>query len=193
MASLDGINDTKTLILEIKGNNDEFHEMARIGKVPEFHFCQMQWHMFVTDIPECHYLSYRRGDEIIIVIPRDEVFIARMVDEGLKFKEMLDNFIPPPLTDRDYVDVSHDANLNDIAEQYRYAMTMFRQYESKCETLKQYLVKAAEKQSIKGNGFKVTKYSSRGRVDYDSIPQLLDLDLDIYRKPDTTRYRVTLE
>ena len=42
-----------------------------------------------------------------------------------------------------------------------------------------------------GPGIKATRYLVSGRVDYDAIPELKGINLDLYRKPATECYRVT--
>lgn len=195
MASLDGINEEGTLILEIKKNNRDYHEMAKSGKVVEFHQIQMQAQMFVTGLQECHYLSYRRGDECIVVIPRNDHQIACMIEEGRKFKQLLNDLVPPPLTDRDYVDVTDDFHLAEMAQRYKYYQSLWKEYESKCSDIKDEMRIAANERNVKGQGFKMSKYAVKGRLDYDTIfSQLLpDTNLEQYRKSATTAYRITVE
>lgn len=193
MASLDGINDEKTLILEIKKNNKDYHEMAKNGNVIEFHKCQMQFQMYCTGLPQAHYLSWRKGDEHICIVPRDDIYIERIIEAGLKFKNSIENCEPPELTDRDYIDVSDDAEMSWLATKYDYHRTLWKQSESECESIKAQMVQAAGKRNVKGKGFKISKYAVRGRIDYNAIPELKDIDMEQYRKPAGTSYRITVE
>lgn len=199
MASLDGINDEGTIIVEIKNNNKDYHEMAKLGKVPENHLIQMQAQMFACDLQQCHYLSYRKGDEVIVVVARDDEFIAKMIEAGREFKSYIDDLIPPPLQDRDYIDISDNVEVLDLVQRYKYYSSMEKEYGLKKDQLKQEICTASGDRNVKGQGFKLSKYSTKGKIDYASIPQLQSLvdqgfiDLDKHRKAPTTCYRITVE
>jgi putative phage-type endonuclease len=195
MASLDGISEDGSIILEIKKNNRDYHEMARSGNVVDFHQCQMQAQMYCTGLDVCHYLSYRKGDEIIVIVPRDDVFIEKMVAKGLEFKRMLDDLEPPELMDRDYYDLTEDFELSELAQQYRYHNTLAVTHKQKSDDIKDAIKAIANGRSIRGNGIKMTKYQVKGRIDYDTLVKdlLPDTDFEPFRKLSTTSYRITVE
>jgi putative phage-type endonuclease len=195
MASLDGMNEEETIILEIKSNNAFFHEMAKYGKIPEFHQIQMQAQMFVTGSQHVHYLSYKKGDECIVVLPRNDMQIANLIEAGRQFKHCLETLIPPPLTDQDYVDVTDNVHLTDLAQRYKYYFSLWKEFESKCQAVKEEIRLAADDRNVKGLDFKMTKYAIKGRLDYDTIISQFcpDVNLDQYRKPNTIGYRITVE
>lgn len=195
MASLDGISEDRQLILEIKKNNVDFHEMARSGSVVDFHQCQMQAQMYCTGLSMCHYLSYRKGDEIIVVVPRDDMFIEKMVSAGLDFKRRLDDLDAPELTDRDYEDLSADPELHSLVRSYQFNAEQSKLFKDNEERLKKEILDHIGNKSAKGMGWKMTKFKTTGRIDYDTIlsQHFPDIDLSQYRKPSTTSYRITVD
>lgn len=196
MASLDGISADESLILEIKKNNQTYHEMARSGKIVDFHNLQVQIQMFCADVQNAHYLSYRPGDEVIVVIHRDDALIATAIEEGVKFKAMLDNLEQPELTDQDYVDMTDSFELLELGQLYKYHKSMTEHHKQKSDSLREDIRKIACDRSIKANGFKMSKYPVKGRIDYEGLFDFHGIalcDQDKFRKPSTTNYRITME
>lgn len=195
IASLDGYNEGRKTILEIKNNNKEYHESVKQGRIPESHYCQLQHQMFVTELDKSNYLSYRKGDEVLKVIKRNDDFIADMIEKELEFKRMCDDLIPPPLTDRDYEDVSHDLELEEMILKYNRMSHEAKSYENMCKELKDQIKERVGNKNSKGKGFKLTKYASRAIVDYDKLiaNHCPNVNLKEYTKPTTYAYRITME
>lgn len=193
MASLDGFNQEHETVLEIKNNNREYHEMAKDGKVIDFHLCQMQWQLFCTGYDNCHYLSYRKGDEHIVVVSRDNDYIKKQQAAAIEFKRMIEDLTPPALTDRDYIDMRDDEELERLGELYRYHKTIATNNNVQCELIRESILQRTENRSVKAKGFKLSKYPVAGRISYDEIPELKQVDLEKYRKPSAISYRITLE
>ncbi len=194
IASLDGYNEEKGVVLEIKNNNMDFHEMAISGKIPEFHFCQCQNHMYVTGLSHCHYLSWRPSNPKVVIIPRDEVFINRMVEVGLEFRKILDNLIQPELTDRDYVDMEDDFQMTEWAHLYKSYQAVIKEYQDKADFVKEKMKERASYGNAKGFGFKLTHFK-QNRIDYDAVIEkhCPNVDLNQYRTKTCVSYRLTVE
>jgi putative phage-type endonuclease len=193
IASLDGISEKRDTIVEIKNNNKNFHDMAHSGKIPDFHFIQLQHQMYVTGMKESHYLSWRKDDPLFLRIARDDDFIADMIAKELEFKKCIDDLVPPPLTDRDYCDLSHDLVLSEVYRQYELNKRLQKEYEAKAESFKTQMLTIAGDRNVKGSGFMMTRYMTKGRVDYDKLitNHCPNVDVDIYRKDPTISYRIT--
>lgn len=195
ISSLDGMSLNNRHIVEIKNNNKEYHEMARSGNIVPMHLCQMQHHMFVTELEECFYLSWRNDDPILVIVKRDQEFINQMIAKEFEFKQMLENLTSPPLTDRDYVDMTFNADLEMWADQYNESYRIWKLHESRCRDMKEVIKVITKNQNVKGNGFKITKYPSRAIIDYDRLiaENCPNVDLKSYTKPATYAYRITME
>lgn len=195
ISSLDGMNLTETAIVEIKNNNKEFHEMARTGSIIPMHVAQCQHHMFVTGLDECFYLSWRKDDPILVTVKRDQDFINDMITKELEFKRMCDDLTPPPLTDRDYADLSGDYELEALALQYKAVKQLYTSHEKALDDIKSQIKRKCGERNAKVNGFKFTKYASRTIIDYDKLiaEHCPEIDLKAYAKPTTYAYRITME
>lgn len=195
ISSLDGMSADQSHIVEIKNNNKEFHEMANNENIVPMHYAQCQHHMFCTGLDICNYLSWRKDDPILVNVKRDQAFIDDMIPKLQEFKRMCDDLVPPPLTDRDYVDVSDDYGLHELIRQYHHRATEAKSYSKLADEVKEEIKERVGNRNAKGKGFKLTKYPSRAIIDYDRLiadhcPQV---DLKAYTKPTTYAYRITME
>lgn len=195
ISSLDGMNSTHSCIVEIKNNNVGYHEMARSGNIVPMHLCQMQHSMFVTDLEFCSYLSWRKGDPILKQVMRDQPFIDYMIPKLLDFKRMCDDLEPPPLTDRDYVDMSDDIRLFALSCDYENKNSLMKALEKTCKNLKEEIKEKIGNRNAKCKQFKLTKYPTRAIIDYDKLiaDHCPNVDLKPYTKPTTYAYRITME
>jgi len=182
MASLDGVNHDEQFILEIKCGGQKLHDKARIGVIPDYYMCQMQHQMAVTGYSKGYYLSYFEGEGIIIPVDRNDEFIEDTLIPSLKeFWNCLSSLIEPPLMDGDYEQMDSfewavSANeYKNITEQIKH-LTLCQ------EQLKADLVLMAAERNCIGGGIRVLKTKRKGAVDYGSIPELGEVNLEQYRK-----------
>jgi putative phage-type endonuclease len=196
LASFDGINLDKEVIVEIKHVKQEFHEMALSGKVPELYYPQCQFQMYVSGWEHVHYLSYKRDKPAVVVIARDNDYISSMVEAASKFHDLLLEQLPPPLQNRDYIDVSESYELNELAQRYKYHFAAEKEHRSKAEAIKEEMKVLTNDKNVKGFGWKLTKYHVDGRLDYDAIMKNHNIDVkncQEFKKPKITAYRITVE
>lgn len=198
MASLDGINLLRTIITEYKNNNREYHEMARKGKPVDFHVIQMQWQMFCEGehIQAVHYISRNAGEKIIVIVSRDNDIIKDLEKQALEFLRMIEDLEEPPLTDRDYEDVSDNFSLALDVKEYAECCRMVKHYTELSECVKNRIVSESKDRNVKGVGWKLTKSSRKGNLDYDKILGHYNIDKDLcqhFRKPSTISYRITTQ
>lgn len=183
IASLDGMN-SKNEILEIKANGQKNHQLALDGIIPDYYFCQIQHCLWVSNADIAYYFSYTPESQKILEVKPDLAFIENMIKSEKEFFDRLMNFNPPPATDRDYVK-RDDKEWRIHAEVYRETKGKLKEYEEKEKALRNELIILSGGLSSKGNGITISKSLRIGNVDYSSIPQLQDIDLNLYRKPKT--------
>lgn len=195
IASLDGINSINTCIVEIKNNNKEYHEMAKSGKLPEHHRAQVNFQMFVAGFHDCWYISFNQGDYALVVVKRDQDYIDDMIPKLIDFKRRLDEFDPPAPTDKDYEDLSNDYVLRDLTAQYEDDMRSAKALTERAERHKKMIIERIGEKNAKGVNWKVTKYVTKGRLDYDTILDhfKIDPDLEQFRKKGSVSYRITVQ
>ncbi len=104
MASLDGWNTNYQTAVEIKCPGHTDHELALNDIIPEKYVPQLQQQMFVYDLSSMFYCSYDGSYLKIIEINRDDEYITNMIRKGKEFWEMVLNFEPPELCDKDYIE-----------------------------------------------------------------------------------------
>ncbi len=100
-ASLDGIDKSKTLIVEIKCPMiGGYTNSLMFGEIPPMYKAQMQHQLCVTGAHMCFYVTYNEQHEQkinIIEVARDESFIQHMVaSEQAFYKEFICGFKRPP-------------------------------------------------------------------------------------------------
>ena len=189
MASLDGMN-TRGEVLEIKCGKGS-HELAKQGIVPEYYLSQVQCQIFCSNVNLAYYFSYRSDeDNVAIIIHRDDEFIEKMKVAVAKFYDMMMTFTPPPATDRDFVNRDDDL-WNFHTEKYKLAKLEKTKYQELEDTHRNILISLSDGQSCQGNGIRVSKTLTKGRIQYDSIPQLKEIDLEMYRSKPVTSFRFT--
>ncbi len=100
-ASLDGMRADGKLIVEIKCPGEESHNAALAGKVPEHYKPQVQFQLAVTGAEMCHYFSYREESYALVEVTPDIEYQGFLVNEALKFWDLVKSKKPPLLTDKD--------------------------------------------------------------------------------------------
>jgi predicted phage-related endonuclease len=100
-ASLDGIDKSRRIIVEIKCPEISGHQAALNKEIPPMYKDQMQHQLYATEADMCFYVTYNEQHEqklSILKVPRDEKFMQNMVDAELEFyEEFLCKFKKPPL------------------------------------------------------------------------------------------------
>lgn len=191
MASLDGISEDNLSIVEIKCMGKKNHDEAMSGVVKSLYMYQMQWQMFVTGLYECHYYVYSEESGNVIKIERDQELINQMIPAAEKFLKSLDTLTPPTLTDRDYVDRSGDPYLEEILSAYHSCYDQLKELERQIASYKEAVVSYCGEQSTLCNAGKITRITTKGRVQYDKIPELQNVNLEPYRGKEVVSYRIS--
>lgn len=101
-ASLDGISDCGTVLLEIKCPGRRTREDAKKGKIPAYYYSQLQHQAAVTGATRLLYYSWTDdADEepVLMEIPRSDEYIERLIRREKLFVECLkvgklDNVVP---------------------------------------------------------------------------------------------------
>ena len=194
MASLDGISFDRKFFLEIKiHKNIEYHLDAKKGKIKEYYQAQVQ-HDYATkeDFEMGFYFSYqpKTKEGFIVEVEKENRLINTINDEETKFFEFIKNKTPPPSTEKDYV-IRKSIEWGEKSKRWIDLDLSIKEMTKEKESLKDELVILSEDQSSKGCGIRVTKSMHKGLVDYDSIPQLIGVNLDAYRKEPTHRWTIS--
>lgn len=194
MASLDGISECGTFIVEIKCGKKSF-DSACEGNIPIYYVYQMMHQMAVCDLDLVKYVCFNGETGIIIDVKRDQKLIDEMIKKEEEFYECLLQYTPPALTERDYIRRS-DADWTFLSERYKnicLKLDEMKILEREEKLIKQQLIELSGSSPTMGAGIKLSKITRKGTVDYSKIDVLKDVDLDQYRKKSTEYWTVLVE
>lgn len=107
--SLDGWLEDRIMPVEMKCFGAEKHAMVKAGVVPPGYKAQLQWQMFVTGAKACHFVSLDMAtlsDLVILPVTIDLEYQGRMIAAAMHFWGLIQTDTPPPLTDRDALEVT---------------------------------------------------------------------------------------
>ena len=191
IASLDGITLNEKRLVEIKCPGRDTIEMAKNGKIPEFYVAQLQHQMMVTNLDNADYFCYDGEKGFLITIDRDQSFIDQLLKKELEFYEMMINFIHPIVEDNDRMDLSSDEEFLSLEEEFISVSETLKKLEQEKDAIRKQILVRAFHSNAKGKSIRVTKKVAKGRIEYDKIECLKDVDLEIYRKPSATSFMIT--
>lgn len=166
-ASLDGYNEQKRLVLEIKCPLKQEHiEMAKKGDIPKQYFIQMQHQLLVSEAVGGHYICFDGLKGEIIPVAPDLELQQEILKAGIEFWDRVINRIPPPLTNQDFMR-SENANLIDYVSKYRTLKEAKDTAEKQLEALKATIERNMQHVKVICNGMKIQKVTRKG-TDKDS-------------------------
>lgn len=192
-ASLDGISSCGGFILEVKCGGEKLYNSALKGEIPIYYMDQMQDQLLVTRAEKCFYYCFYESKGVCIEVFPDPEFEAKFIPKAREFLKCVAYCEPPSMQASDLMDKSSDFTWQNYASIYQEADTMIKELEKKKEQAKKQLVEMCADQNCIGSGLRVIKTIMRGRVDYDIIPELKDVDLNKYRKDSSFTWRVIIE
>jgi putative phage-type endonuclease len=193
MASLDGLSDDG-IILEIKTTSSKrLDEMFQeeIILIPEHWTWQIQHQLAVTNLKEAILLVSDSVRSFEARISRDNAMIHELIQKEEYFwKEFVMKMKPPAMGKGDYIERA-DVVWNDAALRFFLARNESEKADRELEAARASLIEIAAGESTRGGGVVVTKYFAQGTVDYGTIPELDNVDLNKYRKPGAERWRIS--
>ncbi len=190
MATLDGLEIEEETFLEIKCPGKKDHDIAKEGKIPEKYFPQLQHQFAVTGLEKAIYYSFDGEDGIYIEIKRDDKYIKSLIKEEIAFLNKIKDFSPPEFIDRDYREMN-SIEWDCLSMEWLASSQRLKEEEKKEKALREKLISLCENQNSTGSGIKISRYITKGRIDYPNIPNLKDLDLEPYRKESTVCWRIS--
>lgn len=193
IASLDGLDIEKNILVEIKCPGQKDHDIAISGKIPEHYIPQLQHQLYVTGIDKMFYLSYRTGDTypMLLEYRPDGTVLEKLIREEAKFYNCVLTKTPPETEDEDCEEIS-DLDTLALAIQYSRVKEELEALSSEELALKTKLIELSNGKNCRMGRVKISQCSRKGLVDYSKIEQLSGVDLEQYRKPGKTYTQVSL-
>lgn len=191
MASLDGISQDGKTIVEIKCPGKAAHDIALSGKIPEYYYPQLQWQIACADTNKAFYLSYDGQTTVIVEVPRNDEYILKLYKEAHAFYECMTSFEPPALCQRDYREET-SVEAVELVGELRETDESIKRLETRREEIRKALIDIANGQNMSIGNAKLSKNYRKGNVEYRSIPALIGIDLEQYRKAAVEYWRINL-
>ena len=192
MASVDGISVCGKHLVEIKCPGQKDHALALEGKVPVHYYPQLQHQMWVCDLDKMHYFSFDGMDGVLIEVARDEGYIEKMIVEEYRFYQCLQNRTPPEPTESDYIE-RDDALWLQCASQWKEVSQQMKALEKMEEELRKQLIFLSGESNSKGAGISLCQVQRKGVINYSKIECLKSMNLESYRNPSSSSWRITHE
>lgn len=192
MASMDGVSEDGKHALEIKCSGEATYKLAVAGKVPEHYNAQLQHQMAVLGLQSMFYFCFDGSTGIVLEIERNNDMIEMIYREEAEFWNRIQNFDPPPLTNKDITSMD-SLEWKQTAFEYANMKSLREKYEREEEILKQRLIEMSGGKSCRGGGVQVSRYLRKGPVDYGAVPQLQGCDLEEYRRKPLESWRITCQ
>jgi len=192
IASLDGYYRCEmgeVSICEIKCGGESLHEQAKEGRIPPYYYAQMQHQLDITGLDTMIYLSYFQGDGQVTIVKKNQEYCNNLLRIELAFLDSLINFNPPEPTDRDWVKIDDFKAIENVAR-YKELCEQIDVLEEEKEWLKQTIVSQIDHRRVIVGGNRIQKIDRKGGIEYQKIEALKDIDLDQYRKPNISSWRI---
>jgi hypothetical protein len=181
IASLDGYSQEKDMIIEIKCPSPQIAEQALKGEIPRDWYWQCQHQMSVSGHKKIHLCIEFLGvlKEIVIKRSEKDILLLNKAEEAFYLEFML------PMNKPILNDFPEDLSLESVLTRMDEIKSTISCLESEYEALKEQAI-TGKTDSFRSGNFTMTKSIRKGSIDYKSIPEIQELNLEPYRKPATT-------
>lgn len=184
LASVDGISGER--LIEIKCPNPDICEDILKGKLPLHYFWQIQHQLAVTNLSECSLIAFDGTLAHEMRVPRDEEAIERLIAKEQAFWERMCNFEAP----ESVLPERTDSEVKRAVIEWGTLKADHDALSDKLEAARKKVIQLANGSPYQCCGVRVTKVPKPGSVDYKKIPQLEGVDLESFRKPGTSYWKV---
>ncbi len=198
IASLDGLSSCGTIIAEIKCSQKIF-DKAKAGIIDDYYIAQIQQQMMVYNLKKNLFVAFDGFDGVIIEVPRDDDFIAKMLEAELEFLKLLDTGTPPPYGEDDHVRIVLEDE--DAVNEY-ISLRQQISYLSGLEKVQKGIIEElgdsgnVELCSKSGKALlRLTRVQKAGSVNWKALCEkhgIADKEIDTYRKEQIGFYRYSV-
>jgi len=190
IASLDGISIDRKVILECKTCKEEVFKDAQCGKVPNYYYAQGQHQLACCEAEKvvfvfCHKDSYCKVD----VFPDDD-YILDLIEKEKEFFQYVIDREEPPLSEKDYVDMTKDEDWNSVEAEAVLAYTEYTITKKRWDDIKKQLLELTDDGNARGGYFKITRCNRAGSIDVKKMSED-GIDVEKYRKKSIGYPKVT--
>jgi putative phage-type endonuclease len=187
-ASLDGLNKELNHHIEIKFVGDETFEA---GVCPTHYYAQIQFQMAIAGTT-CDLVMINKAQQVkIIEVKRDDEYIKSMLPTLFKFWDDLQNKIAPIASEKQKLKFD-DSEMLAMFTEYEAMKIKADGLEKSMDEIKKKLIAITPHEKIKCGKYSLSKSEVKGRVKYDDVPELKNVDLEKYRGAPSTQWKITI-
>ncbi len=187
MASLDGIDFSQQVICEIKAPGQVDHQIALDGEVPNHYMPQLNHQMITAGVKKCFYVSFTLESYKILEVYLDQEEAKTLIEKEMEFYNCIQNLIPPPFTEKDYVQRT-DIEWISRAEKLKQVAQKRKEMELEEEMIKKELIELSGGLNCQGANVKLSKVIRAGSIDYKAFCD--SKEAEKHRKPSKLYWRV---
>jgi len=205
-ASMDGFNTENNRGLEIKCGGRADFETTKTGVVPEKYVYQLAHQFYATDAKQIdffyYYLDnenyksrqYHVGEYHLIEVKPDLELIQNYLIKAKEFWNCVQTKTPPALSDKDYMDIK-DMDSKLLSAEFVGAKALYDDAAKTLESVKKKIIEKAKTINhprLKFHNISVLNIKKKGSIDYSKVGELKNIDLEKYRKPDSSFYKIAV-
>jgi len=95
----------------------------------------------------------------------------------------------PILTERDFI-TNYTPEWLEAAREWKMAKLLLEDVEKSEESARKKLISLCDNSNMQGAGIRLSKCARKGNIEYSKIPELKDINLDIYRKDPSSYWKI---
>lgn len=150
----------------------------------------MQHQIWVSGLSGISYFSFDGFDGIDIEVQRNEQYIQKMIEKEYEFYLNLKNKTPPERSEDDYIERNDELWERHVLA-WKSLKEQITKLEKQEEEARRELIFLSGESNTRGSGISLCQIQRKGNVDYSQIPQLKGIDLEVYRKPSSSSWRIS--
>lgn len=150
--------------------------------------------MLVCNLKEITYIGYHPDANLLMYsfpVKRNQKFIDDYIPKAIAFWKCVQEYTEPEKVQRDFEDYTNNKEYQNIENLYLSACNEIDKLEESKDYWKKQMIEMANGKNIQGSFTKLSHVTQKGRVEYNRIPILQKVDLNMYRGKPTTSVRIT--
>jgi len=192
MASLDGINFTKDMILEIKCCKKEYFDQVKEGNIPPHFYAQIQHQLMCVPTAVLAYLHCVNGsDKCTQLIKPDKAFQEELTKKEFAFFELLLDDVPPEASEKDYIVISDNPSLEKHINDWKQIKMRIDELDKLESALRKQIIEETDDGNCRAYGVEIRK-SYCQKFDYKKACTENNIDLGLYKKELAVRWTFSI-
>jgi len=169
MASLDGIDPDREIILEVKTGYYNYRD-ALNNHIPLHYYAQIQHNLNVSGASICHYYVFKDSQDkaVLMKVHPDQHYLKVLLEKEKEFYDQLINQEAPEISENDYIEIDTPEFLL-AAERWKAVQEKIEAIQVEEKIARQALLEETDGGNCVGGGLKITQNPGRKVIDWKSI------------------------